>query len=181
MFQIYALVCNFIFGTLMWLFIVRLQLQWVRAPFKNSFVQAIYTYLAPVLRPIEKFIPRYGNFSIPCLVVMLLIAALWSVALMWSVNSATPWLALMLLVQSVYWQLLILLFVYVLMSFLQPSPYNEIVQVITAIVRPIVAPFRRIIPMIGPLDLSVGVCMLTLTVIYQLIVLGCTNMITGAL
>ena len=177
MFGIYALVINFVFGTAVWLFLTRLMLQWVRAPFNNSFVQSLYMALAPVLRVFEKFIPRYGNFNIACAVVIALIGLIWAVALTWSIGAFTFVVATMLVLQAVYWQLLLLLFVYVLSSFLQPSPYNEMMQVILALVRPIVAPFRRIIPPLGPLDLSVAVAMLTVTIVYQLLVVGLQNLL----
>ena len=40
------------------------------------------------------------------------------------------------------------------LSWVSPGGYNPAVAVITAIVEPVLAPFRRLIPQIGGLDLS---------------------------
>jgi YggT family protein len=176
MYSIYALVVNFVFGTLAWLFLTRLLLQWVRAPFNNSFVQSLYMVLAPVLRPFEKIIPRYNNFNIALAVMVFLLGQLWAAALTLEFSLSTLLLGVFLILQALYWQLLILLFVFVIASFLQPSPYNELMQVVNALVKPMITPFRRLIPPIGPLDLSVGVLMLSLTVGYQLLALGLQNL-----
>jgi YggT family protein len=42
----------------------------------------------------------------------------------------------------------------VLISWVNPDPYNPIVQVIYGITEPIMKPFRRILPPIGGFDLS---------------------------
>lgn len=172
MFEIYALLVNFVFGLLVWLFLLRLGFQLVRAPFKNGLVQAIYTYLAPILRPFERVIPRYGNFSIPCFVVLMLLSLIWAMALQLSFSGGVFLLAAFLLLQSIYWMLLFVLFAYIIMSFVQPNPYNDFVIVIRLMAEPLVAPFRRIIPPLGPLDLSVAVCLLMVTIVYKLLNLG---------
>lgn len=172
MYGIYSLVINFVFGTVVWLLLLRLLLQLARAPFNNSFVQSLYTVLAPVLRPFEKIIPRYGNFNIAVAALVLLVGVIWGSALSLNLEFASFVLGAFLVWQSLYWLLMLLLVVFVIASFVQASPYNEIMHVVNAFVKPMLAPFRRLIPPIGPLDLSVGVLMLTLTVVYQLGMLG---------
>ena len=181
MFEIYALLVNFVFGLLIWLFLLRLGFQLVRAPFNNGLVQAIYTYLAPVLRPFEKVIPRYGNFSIPCFVVVLILSLFWAIALQLGFSFAVVLLAAFLLLQSIYWMLLFLLFAYIIMSFVQPNPYNDFVIVIRLMAEPLVRPFRRLIPPLGPLDLSVAVCLLTITIVYKLLNLGLVELASHSL
>ena len=172
MYSIYSLVINFIFGTVIWLLLTRLLLQLVRAPFNNSFVQSMYMTLAPVLRPFEKVIPRYGYFNITVAILVLLVGLIWASALSLSFGLLALVLGVFLVWQSLYWLLLMLLIVFVIASFVQANPYNEVMQVVNSLVKPMLAPFRRLIPPIGPLDLSVGVLMLTLTVVYQLGALG---------
>ncbi len=172
MYSIYSLVINFVFGTVVWLLLTRLLLQLVRAPFKNSFVQSLYMLLGVVLRPFEKIIPRYGNFNIAVAVLVLLVGVLWASALSLSFGLLSLVLGIFLVWQSLYWLLFLLLVVFAIASFVQANPYSEVMQVVNILVLPMVAPFRRLIPPIGPLDLSVGVLMLTLTVVYQLGALG---------
>ena len=172
MYSIYSLVINFVFGTVVWLLLTRLLLQLVRAPFNNSFVQSLYMTLAPVLRPFEKIIPRYGNFNIAVAALVVVVGLAWAAALSLSFGLLSLVLGLFLIWQSLYWLLFLLLVVFVIASFVQANPYNHVMQVVNSLVNPMLVPFRRRIPPIGPLDLSVGVLMLTLTVVYQLGALG---------
>ncbi len=48
----------------------------------------------------------------------------------------------------------LVILVSVLLSWVSPSPYNPVVQTIYGISEPLLAPFRRIIPLIAGLDLS---------------------------
>ena len=172
MYSIYSLVINFVFGTVVWLLLMRLLLQLVRAPFNNSFVQSLYIASAPVLRPIEKIMPRYGNFNIAVACLTFFVGLVWAAVLSMDFGVLTLVLGTFLLWQSLYWLLFLLLVVFVIASFVQANPYNELMHVVNSLVKPMLAPFRRWIPPIGPLDLSVGVLMLTLTVVYQLGALG---------
>lgn len=47
-----------------------------------------------------------------------------------------------------------ILLIRVLMSWVDPNPYNPIVQVIYKLTEPVLAPVRRILPPLGPIDLS---------------------------
>jgi YggT family protein len=42
----------------------------------------------------------------------------------------------------------------VLMSWVNPSPFNPIVQIIYKLTEPVLAPVRRVLPAFGPIDLS---------------------------
>jgi YggT family protein len=167
---VYAMIVNFIFGTIAWIFLTRLMLQLARAPFKNSFVQSLYLALAPILRPLEKFIPRYGNFNISCALLIYTTGLIWSIALYWQINLMTLINAFILVFSVIYWQLFALLMLYAVMSLFQPSHHNPMVQLVTAMANPIVAPFRRFVPRIGPLDFSVAVAILSITIVYYLLI-----------
>jgi YggT family protein len=48
----------------------------------------------------------------------------------------------------------LLIFAAVVLSWVSPDPWNPIVRTIRALTDPVLDVFRRIIPMVGPLDLS---------------------------
>jgi YggT family protein len=177
MYDIYTLIINFIFGTLAWIFLLRLLVQLVRAPFNNSLVQPLYRFLAPILKPFERFIPRYGNFSIPCFVVILLIGQLWSMALTLSVGAPAIVLGLYLAIEALYWQLTLVLIAFAISSFFPPNPYNDVLALVNIVARPIVAPIKRVIPPFGPLDLSVPLALLALTIAMKLCTLGLAQLL----
>ncbi len=52
---------------------------------------------------------------------------------------------------QIYWLLII---VRVLISWVNPDPFNPIVQGLSRLTDPILDPLRRVIPSIGPIDLS---------------------------
>jgi len=57
----------------------------------------------------------------------------------------------------------------VLLSWVNPDPYNPLVQIIYGITEPILRPFRRILPPIGGLDLSPILLILALVFIQTFI------------
>ena len=60
---------------------------------------------------------------------------------------------------QIYWLLII---VRVLISWVNPDPFNPIVQGLTRVTDPVLEPLRRVIPPIGPIDLSPLVALLVL-------------------
>ena len=52
---------------------------------------------------------------------------------------------------QIYWLLII---VRVLISWVNPDPFNPIVQGLSRLTDPILEPLRRVIPTIGPIDIS---------------------------
>jgi YggT family protein len=48
----------------------------------------------------------------------------------------------------------IILLIRVLMSWVNPSPFNPIVQIIYRLTEPVLGPVRRVLPAFGPIDLS---------------------------
>ena len=60
---------------------------------------------------------------------------------------------------QIYWLLII---VRVLISWVNPDPFNPIIQGLTRITDPVLEPLRRVIPPIGPIDISPVVALLLL-------------------
>ncbi len=49
---------------------------------------------------------------------------------------------------------MLILFVRVLLSWVNPNPHNPIVQILYRLTEPVLAPIRRVLPSMGGLDLS---------------------------
>ncbi len=60
---------------------------------------------------------------------------------------------------EIYWWILI---VRCLISWVNPDPFNPIVQFLMRLTDPVLAPLRRVIPPLGPVDLSPIVALLIL-------------------
>jgi YggT family protein len=165
--MITALITDFIFGTIAGIFAFRLWMQLMRVPFSNPFAQAMYKFLAPVLQPLERFIPRYRNLNLACLLILLLTCLFWAFALSWQVQTSTVIVALALLVRLVYWMLFGAMLIYVIGSLLQSGASDQY-RIILALVVPLMQPIRRFVPPLGPLDLSPAIFMLLIHILYLL-------------
>lgn len=66
------------------------------------------------------------------------------------------------LIRNLFYLYFILLLIRALMSWINPDPYNPIVRTINMLTEPVLAPFRRVIPPIGMLDISFIVAILAL-------------------
>ncbi|HET9472276.1 MAG TPA: YggT family protein, partial [Steroidobacteraceae bacterium] len=60
------------------------------------------------------------------------------------------------------------LFIYAILSWVVPAGYNPTMAILGAICEPVLRPFRRLIPPIGGIDLSVLWAMLALGVLLRL-------------
>jgi YggT family protein len=78
--------------------------------------------------------------------------------------------SLALLVSLVFNVLYFLLVVRIILSWVNPDPYNEIVQVIYRITEPILLPFRRLPLTAGGIDFSPIIAFLLLSVVRNFVV-----------
>ncbi|MBU0701672.1 YggT family protein [bacterium] len=75
-----------------------------------------------------------------------------------------------MLMSMIFKMVYFILVVRMLLSWVNPDPYNQIVQAIYRITEPILAPFRRIIPPMGMIDISPIVVFLLLSFIEKFVV-----------
>lgn len=141
-------------------FVLRLLLGWVRADFRNPLAQLIIKATNPLVIPARRIIPAAGKLDTATIVVLVLLQTATTAILMQLSCIGTPQvdqivvlglLRLVHVVLNVYFWLLI---VYVLASWLSPGGYNPALALLSSIVAPVLAPLRRIIPVIGGIDLS---------------------------
>lgn len=141
-------------------FMVRLLLQWAPVDKRNPLVQFIFRITSPLVIPLRRILPPAGRIdtaTVAALVglqvigtaILLRIACIDQPAV-WQVL-ARAGLTLVQLGLTVYtWAIII----HVVMSWISPGGYNPAVALIAAIVEPVLAPFRRLVPPIAGIDLS---------------------------
>ena len=78
--------------------------------------------------------------------------------------------SLALLVSLIFNILYFLLVVRIILSWVNPDPYNEIVQIIYRVTDPILMPFRRLPLQLGGIDFSPIVAFLVLSILKSFIV-----------
>jgi len=155
--------------------LLRFWMQWVRADFRNQIGQFIITITNPVVIPLRKIIPSVGTIDTATLLLAYVIAVLkiFSLLSLRSINVGAIDLAIFgfgqLLQASVY-LFFIAIFIQVIASWVNPQSHHPVLNVARAISEPLMAPARKLIPVIGGLDLSPILVILFLQLTLRLLV-----------
>ncbi len=78
--------------------------------------------------------------------------------------------ALAQLLQMVFQIYTLILIVRVLISWVNPDPFNPVVQFLSKVTDPVLEPLRKVIPPLGPIDISPIIALLLLQAIQHFLV-----------
>ena len=164
-----SLVVQFVFGLLMFIVLLRLLMQAFRAPFHHPASQSIFKLTNPLFMPLQKVLPVVRGWHLGGLVVLWLLATLegWLILLIGGGTIAPLALLVLglgLMLDFVFMTLFWLVLVRVLVSWLAPGSRSPPMDILDFVTRPLLAPFRRYIPPIGPFDISPMVLLLLLQI-----------------
>lgn len=160
--QILLFILDTVCGFLTLALLVRFAMQWARTPFRNPLGQFIVAVTDWMVRPLRRMVP--GLFGLD--LASLLLAWLWQVAyqgialglsgLLSAVSPAPILVVAMLAALDVAKIGLYLMIGAVLISavFSWVNPHAPLAGVFDTLTRPLLRPFRRVIPPIGGVDLS---------------------------
>jgi len=153
------------------LVLLRFLLQLVRADYYNPMSKALVKYTNPLLIPLRKVIPGFFGMDFAALVLAIILQALLLqiilllagvglfnplILLLWSV------LALIGLTLSIYY---FGMFVIIIASWIAPHSYNPALNLLQQLMDPVLAPFRKILPPLGMLDLSPMIFLMVLHIL----------------
>ena len=140
--------------------LLRFLLQISKANFYNPISQFIVKATAAPIAPLQKVFPPFKNINFACLVLALIVQTLAIqssvfvyngelvpvlATLIWSLLGITT-----LLLNIYFYGLLIV----IVLSWVAPQSHHPAIALIWQLMEPIMAPFRKIIPPLGGLDLS---------------------------
>jgi YggT family protein len=164
-----------LFGLYIALVAIRFLLQWARADFYNPISQFVVKLTSPVLRPLRQVIPGYAGMDLAALVLAWLLKSveLGLLVVILGVD-ASLFAALGWAVPAVI-ELFINIFLFailirVILSWVNPDPYNPAVSLLTRITDPIMRPAQRMIQPIGGIDLSPMVVIIGLILLEMLLI-----------
>ncbi|MBK5968755.1 MULTISPECIES: YggT family protein [Thiorhodovibrio] len=166
------------------LLVLRFLLQWARADFYNPISQFVVKMTSPVLQPVRRLVPSIKGMDTSSLLVAWIVKSieLLSIALLVGAGSLS-WLAplwaipaLLKLVLNIF---LFAIIIRVILSWVNPDPYNPAVSLLGRITDPLMLPAQRLVPPIGGIDLSPMVVMIVL-VLLQMLLLPPLLALTGA-
>ena len=169
------LVLGFVFQLITLLFLVRFLLQAAQADFYNPICQAVVKGSDPICKPLRIVVPTFKNFDFASLIVAWLVATLGLVISVMIAYGAYPpiglilWLGfikMVMVLTNFYWFTLLIV---VIASFLVQGAYHPVLLLFNQLLEPLLGPLRRIIPSMGPLDLSPLVLFLIIIVVQSLL------------
>ncbi len=148
-----------LFGIYILLLMLRFVLQWLRADFYNPVSQFIYRATEPVLRPLQRVVPRVAALDLAPLLLMLglKIAELWLSFMILGHGPRLPGLlvlAIAHLMSLLLHVFLVAILVQVVLSWVNPGAYNPVTQLIHRLTEPLLGRARRLLPPMSGLDLS---------------------------
>ncbi|PAU52590.1 YggT family protein [Pseudomonas sp. PIC25] len=165
--------------------LLRFILQLVRADFYNPLSQFIVRATQPLLRPMRRVIPSFAGLDLSSLLLAVLVQLLLMVVTLVLMGYGVGGYLLQLLVWSIIAVTSLFLKVFffalivsVILSWVAPGSYNPAAQLVNQICEPLLAPFRRILPNLGGLDISPIFAFIAINLIDRF-VLGNLAVMTG--
>ena len=169
--------------------VLRFLLQLFRADYYNPISKTIVKVTNPLLIPLRKIIPGFFGIDFAGIVLALLVQAL-IIQIICSI-AGLGWLnpllllswsflgVLGLLLSLYYWGILII----IIASWIAPFSSHPALTLLREIIEPVMAPFRKILPSMGGLDLSPMIVIMILHVVknYLMPVLAQTFGMPGGL
>jgi YggT family protein len=141
-------------------FLLRVLLQFARADFRNPLSQAVLALTNWLVMPLRRVLPPIGRVDTASIVALLAVQLLATLILFrLQTGVLVPVGALLLasaiaLVKLTLWFYIVLIVVYALLSFVAPGSYSPALGILSALCQPVLAPIRRVLPVIGGLDFS---------------------------
>jgi len=175
--QILVLLVNTL-GTLYLLAVLlRFLLQLARADFYNPITQVVVRITDPGVQIFRRFIPGFRGVDFSSLVFALILQMLAMSALVYLNGIAIPglwlifsWSAVGLLsfILNIYfWSIIIS----IVASFLAPTSSHPALMLVRQLTEPVMAPFRKILPSMGGLDLSPIFVFLAIQVVRVIVIM----------
>jgi YggT family protein len=158
----------------LYLLILRFVMQLVRADFRNQIAHFVLIVTNPVIMPLRRIFPPVGKIDTASVLAIIAVAAILIGALYMIANHVllgpVAWMleTARLLVQKFLMFFMGAIFIYAILSWVVPAGYNPTMSLLGAVCEPVLRPFRRLIPPIGGIDLSVLWAMLALGVVLRL-------------
>ncbi|MDR6233738.1 YggT family protein [Pseudomonas oryzihabitans] len=141
--------------------LLRFILQLVRADFYNPLSQFTVRATQPLLKPVRRIIPGFGGVDLAALVLAVLVqlALMMIVVVLLGASIAGLFPALLIWallgVASLFLKVFFFaLIISVILSWVAPQTHNPAAELVNQICEPLLAPFRRLLPSLGGLDLS---------------------------
>ena len=156
--------------------LLRFVLQLVRANFYNPLCQFAVKATQPLLKPLRRIIPSVFGLDMSSLVLAILVQlALMALTLLLTYGTTGNPLQLLIWSLIGVTALFLNIFFYaliisVILSWVAPGSHNPGAELVNQICEPALAPFRKILPNLGGLDISPILAFMVLKLIDMLVI-----------
>lgn len=169
-----AIILSELLSLALFVVLMRLLLQLVRADFRNPICQAIVRLTNPLVIPLRRILPPIRKLDTATVVAVAIVAfilvavgfafqnfpgdgLIWVQQVVLTVAFAILWIY--------FWAII----VYALLSLVAPGGYSPLQSVLASLCEPVLGPFRRIIPGVAGIDLSpLWACLAIQVILYFL-------------
>ncbi|WP_159914443.1 YggT family protein [Pantoea sp. 18069] len=157
LFQIITFLLDVVVGLLTGLCLLRLYMQAQRIPFSNPVGRLVFALTDWIVLPLRRIVPASGRWDASSAIAAFLLQQM-QYLLLWLLMGANtlvlwlPWLALCGVVRVVLSGCVGIVLVYVILSWVQArSPLSAVIE---RLAEPLLRPVRKVMPLIGGIDLS---------------------------
>lgn len=168
LYQITSFLLDVVVGLLAGACLLRVYMQYQRVSFDNPIGQMVFALTNWMVRPARRVVKPAGRWDLASLLVAYLLALLKFLVL-WALVGAAwnllmpPVMAVFDLLRTALYGMMGLLLVYVVLSWVQARPGMG--YAVERLCEPPLRPLRRVLPLLGGLDLSPLVLMVLLQVL----------------
>ena len=156
--------------------LLRFVLQLVRANFYNPLCQFIVKATQPLLKPLRRVIPSLFGLDMSSLVLAILVQlALMALTLLLTYGTTGNFVQLLIWsiigVTALFLKIFFFaLIISVILSWVAPGSHNPGAELVNQICEPALAPFRRLLPNLGGLDISPILAFMVLKLLDMLVI-----------
>lgn len=152
--------------------LLRIYMQVQRISFNNPIGQLVFALSDWIVMPLRKVIPNRSKYDLSSLAGAVLIMVIQYVLLWLLMGGAgsvaiVPLLAVFGLVRMVLTGLVGILIIYAILSWVQP--HSPIAPILARLSEPVLRPLRKIVPLIGGVDLSPLVALIILQILLMVL------------
>ena len=156
--------------------LMRFVLQLVRANFYNPLCQFIVKATQPLLKPLRRVIPSLFGLDMSSLVLAILVQlALMALTLLLTYGTTGNFVQLLIWaiigVTALFLKIFFFaLIISVILSWVAPGSHNPGAELVSQICEPALAPFRKLLPNLGGLDISPILAFMVLKLLDMLVI-----------
>lgn len=155
-------------------FFMRFWMQWARVPFRNPFAQFVLKVTDFAVRPVRRVVPGVFGLDWASLLLFFLAELMMVLSTHWVIGypfavagiGVVPGFLLLALASSLRLGLYVMIgFVLIQAVLSWINPFSPLAPVFYALSRPILAPFQKLIPPMGGMDLTPLVALIVVQLI----------------